>query len=158
VRGTRRQGVPLARRRDDPSDGTKGQQPSSIAVTEATLEAQHAAQKIVDRLEIIGLRNERVLENLYTDRDWPGPLVHRFGPAVGVVEGLVDVRASYLHARMEKRTSAPNTTGWLKELVAQRSRDLVAWRKQAFDAVEQAFEAYERARNGEAIVVPQEQW
>ena len=104
---------------------------------------------------VVGLQVD--YEHLYTDRDWPEPLVHRFGPAVGVVEGLVDVRASYLHARMEKRTSAPSTTAWLEELVARRSRDLVAWRKAAFDAVEQALEAYERAGNGEAIVVPQEQ-
>jgi hypothetical protein len=134
-----------------------GRGAGSLEVTEANLEARHAAHKIRDRLEIIGLRNERVLETLYTDRIWPGTLVRRFGPVVGVVEGLVAVRCQYLHARLAQRTKARSTRAWLEELVARCSKDLVAWRIDAFRAVEQAVKAYERALGKDASVVPSEQ-
>jgi hypothetical protein len=134
-----------------------GRGAGSLAVSEANLEARHAAHKIRDRLESIGLRNERVLETLYTDRIWPGTLVRRFGPVVGVVEGLVAVRAGYLHAHMTQRTGAACTTAWLEELVARCSKDLVAWRIDAFRAVEQAVEAYEQGRGKDGSVVPPEE-
>jgi len=134
-----------------------GRGAGSLEVTEGNLEARHAAHKILDRLEIIGLRNERVLETLYADRIWPGTLVRRFGPVVGVVEGLVAVRAAFLHARLAQRTKAKSTTAWLEELVAQCSKDLVVWRCDAFRAVEQAVKAYEHARGKDDSVVPPEE-
>ena len=133
-----------------------GRGAGSLAVTEANLEAQHAAHKVRDRLESIGLRNERVLETLYTDRIWPGTLGRRFGPVVGVVEGLVAVRCQYLHARLAQRTKARSTRAWLEELVARCSKDLGAWRIDAFRAVEQAVKAYEQARGKDDSVVPPE--
>ncbi len=133
-----------------------GRGSGSLEITEARLEARHAARRIWDRLGSIGGRDERVLETLYTDRIWPGTLVRRFGPVVGVVEGLVGVRAEYLHAHLAHRTTATSTTGWLEELVARCSKDLVAWRKEAFRAVEQALAAYERTRTRPESVVPPE--
>jgi hypothetical protein len=66
-------------------------------------------------------------------------------------------RGPYLHARMVQRTSATSTTAWLEELVAACSKDLVAWRKEALHAVEQAIKAYERARGeGQSVVPPEE--
>ena len=134
-----------------------GRGSGTLEITEANLEARHAARRIWDRLGSIGGRDERVLETLYTDRVWPGTLVRRFGPVVGVVEGLVGVRAEYLHAHLERRTTATDTTGWLEELVARCSKDLVAWRREAVRAVEQALVAYERTRTQPESVVPPEE-
>ncbi len=78
----------------------------------------------------------------------------RFGNAV---EGLVGVRAEYLRAHMAHRASATSTTEWLEELAARRSKDLVAWRKEAFGAAEQALTAYERTRSEAESVVPPEE-
>jgi len=133
-----------------------GRGSGSLEVSEDHAEARHSAGKIKDRLQNIGVREWRVLEALYTDRIWPGTLVRRLGPVVGVVEGLVGVRAQYLHEHKAQLTTAPSTTAWLEELVVRCSRDLVAWRKDAFLACERALEAYELARGRHTSVVPQE--
>ena len=73
------------------------------------------------------------------------------------VEGLVGVRAEYLHAHMTQRTNAASTTAWLEELIAKCSKDLVAWRCDAFRAVEQAVKAYPQARGKDHSVVPPEE-
>src|SRR5271169_995589 len=67
--------------------------PNTLAAFVDCVEAMHAARKIWDRLESLEPREAHALETLYTDRIWPGPLVRRFGPIIGVVEGLVRVRA-----------------------------------------------------------------
>jgi hypothetical protein len=133
-----------------------GRSPGSVEVFEARVEALHAARKIWRRLENIGAREARVLETVYSERAWPGTLVRRFGPLAGVVEGLVGVRAEYLHARMSDRTAATSTAAWLEELVGRCSKELFVWRKQGVRAREQAVKAYERARGKGPSVVPPE--
>ena len=90
------------------------------------------------------------------DRVWPLSLVRRFGPIVGVVEGLVDVRAEYLRAWHQGRTFTRCATDWLEELVAYRSEELAYWRKYALERCEQAVGAYELVRGEEPSVVPTE--
>jgi hypothetical protein len=83
--------------------------------------------------------------------------VRRFGPLVGVVEGLVVVHAEYLHAHMTQRAAAASTTAWLEEPVARCSKDLAAERIDAFGAVVQSVEAYEQGRGKDGSVVPPEE-
>jgi len=148
--------------------GTEIRQPSSLAAASMRrnpfgmdgvmerADAFHAASKIWDRLQRIEPRESRVLETLYTDRIWPGRLVRRFGPVVGVVEGLVCVRAEHLGARMQGRTAAKTTCAWLEELVGRCSKDVALWRLEALRASEQALGACERARGDGPSVVPQD--
>jgi hypothetical protein len=78
-------------------------------------------------------------------------------PVVGVVEGLVGVPAQHLHAHMAHRASGSSTSGWFEELVAQCSKDLVAWRKEAFRAVAHALAAFERTLSQpESVVLSEE--
>jgi hypothetical protein len=83
--------------------------------------------------------------------------LRRLGPVVGVVEGLVGVPAEHLHAHRAHRARATSTSGWLEELVARCSKDLVAWRKEAFCAVEQALAVFEPTRSQPESVVPPEE-
>jgi len=131
--------------------------PNTAAALVNCAEAIHQARKISDRLESLTPRDAHVLRLLYTDRVWPGPLVKRFGPVVGVVEGLVRVRADYVTARMEQRTTTTSTTAWLEELVGRCCKDLAVWRRDALAACEQAVAAYEKARGDDPSVVPQEE-
>ena len=65
--------------------------------------------------------------------------------------------AGPLHPHVAHRASAATTSGWLEERVAQCRKELFAWRKEAFDAGEQALAAYERTRSQPESVVPQEE-
>jgi hypothetical protein len=87
----------------------------------------------------------------------PAGELRRFGPVVGVVEGLVGVPAEHLHGHMAHRASATGTSGWLEGLVARCSKDLVPWRKEALRTVERALAAFDRARSQLGSVVPPEE-
>jgi hypothetical protein len=57
---------------------------------------------------------------------------------------------------LSQLTTAPSTSAWLEDLVAKCSKDLVAWRQDAFLAVERSIKAYERTRDDWSSVVPQD--
>lgn len=61
-----------------------------------------------------------------------------------------------LARRRDDSTCARKTsnTGWLEELVAPRSKDLAARRKEAFCAVERVLAAYERTGSQPESVIP----
>ena len=120
------------------------------------IEARHATHKIWDRLKTLEDLDEHIIELLYTDRVWPKSLIRRFGNIVGVVEGLVEVRAGYYGERNKGRTAAASTTAWLEELIAERSQQLAVWKLYALDRCEQAVGAYELVRGVEGSVVPPE--
>jgi hypothetical protein len=133
------------------------QRPGSAEALEARVDALHAGRKIWERLQRIGERECSVLAALYTEECWPRALARKLVHLTGVVESMPSVRAEYLRARMQGRTTAEDATQWLEELVEQCPKDLDGWREQAVRACAQALTAYERVRGRSGSVVPQEE-
>lgn len=131
--------------------------PGSAEVLEARADALHAGRKIWERLQQTGERECSVLAALYTEECWPRTLARKLVHLAGVVEAMPSVRAEYLRARMQRRTTAPNATQWLDELAERCPKELDAWRQQAVRACAQALAAYERVRGRTGSVVPEEE-
>ena len=89
-------------------------------------------------------------------RALPPSLVRRFGPIVGVVEGLVDVRVEYLRAWHQGRSFTGCASDPLEEQIASRSEELASWRKYAPSRCEQVVGGYELVRGEGSSVVPTE--
>jgi len=130
--------------------------PGSPEAVLARAEAMHAARKICERLRKIGVREQTVLEALYTERRWPRALERKLHHLTGVVEALPGVRAEHLAEREQGRTGATTTTAWLQELVERSPEAVVAWREEAVRACERALFAYEEVRGDGESVAPQE--
>ncbi|HEX8794063.1 MAG TPA: hypothetical protein VF765_24140 [Polyangiaceae bacterium] len=131
--------------------------PGSAEALDARADALHAGRKIWERLQQIGERECSVLAALYTGECWPRTLARKLVHLAGVVEAMPSVRADYLRAHMQGRTTAANTTQWLDELAEHGPEQLDAWRAQALRACAQALAAYERVRGRTGSVVPEEE-
>jgi hypothetical protein len=130
--------------------------PGSPEAVLARAEAIHAARKICERLRKIGVREQTVLEALYTERRWPRALERKLHHLTGVVEALPGVRAEHLAEREQRRSGATTTTAWLQELVERSPEAVVARREEAVRACERALFAYEEVRGDGESVAPQE--
>jgi hypothetical protein len=130
--------------------------PSSVDEAEARVEALHAARKIARRLATLPVADVRVLDAYCTERPWPAALEGVLHGLVGVVEAMPAVRAEHLTARARGQTRTPDVTRWLRQLVAERSPLLKAWREQAEEARSRALAAYERARGTGPSLVPED--
>lgn len=133
------------------------ERPGSAEALEARADALHAGRKIWERLQQTGARECRVLEALYADERWPRALARKLVHLAGVVQAMPSVRADYLRARMQGRTTAANATEWLEELAEQCPEELDGWRGQAVRDCERALAAYERVRGKGRSVVPEEE-
>ncbi len=127
-------------------------------MTDARLEAVHAARVIRERLQRMPRAEAEVLCAAYEARRWPKRVEAVFGRLAGIAVRTTEAQSGFAEAATLRRTAAETVGAWLEETLAYgglRAIAPVKWAAQCQWVA--AIRAYREVRGGGPSVAPKEE-